>query len=314
MSKILRCLVLCVLACVATVSGADSSFSIGLIGDVPYHEPAITWERVKTDLNRASLAFVVHIGDINASDQSPDDALLATRVSEFDASAHPFIYTPGDNEWTDAHTAAAGHLDPLERLARLRSLFFPNGRSLGRRTLSVVRQSEDPRYADFRENARWTRAGVVFLTVHNVGSNNGLGRDAAGDAEHAARTRANLEWLRRGFAEAERLHAPGLMIFTHAEMFTNRTPEQLAGMRDFLALLEELTLRFAPRRVVLVHGDSHYFRIDMPLVETRTARRIVNFTRVEVFGDDDVHWLRCDVDPTWPEVFRFVPQVIPDNR
>lgn len=306
-------LLLCLLACAAPAAAADS-FSIGLIGDVPYHEAPDSWERVKASLNRADLAFVVHVGDINASDQRPDDALLASRLAEFDGSTHPFIYTPGDNEWTDAHTPASGGFDPLERLARLRSLFFPDGRSLGRRTLPQVRQSEDSRFAAYRENARWTREGVVFLTVHNIGSNNNLGRNAAGDAEYAARNRANLEWLRQGFAEAERLHSPGIMVFTHAEMFSNRTPAQLTGLRDFLTLLEDLTLKFAPRRVVLVHGDSHYFRVDMPLEASTTKRRVVNFTRAEVFGDDDVHWLRCDVNPAWPEVFRFVPQVIPENR
>jgi hypothetical protein len=65
---------------------------------------------------------------------------------------------------------------------------------------------------------------------------------------------------------------------------------------------------------MLVHGDSHYFRVDMPMEDPQTRRRIVNFTRVEVFGDDDVHWVRCDVDPASPEVFRVVPQVIPANR
>jgi hypothetical protein len=296
----------------ATGAGGDV-FSVGLIGDLPYNEPLVTWERVKAGLNHTDLAFVAHVGDINASDQSPSDTLLAARFAEFDASAHPFIYTPGDNEWTDSHTPQGGGLDPLQRLARLRATFFPDGRSLGRRTLALVRQSEDPNFTPFRENARWTHGGVVFLTVHNVGSNNGLGRDAAGDEEHAGRNRANLAWLREGFADAQRQHAPAIMIFTHAQMFTNRTPEQLVGARDFLALLEDLTLQFAPKPVVLVHGDSHYFRLDMPLVG-RNGRRIFNFTRVEVFGDDDVHWLRCDVNPAWPEVFRFVPQIIRENR
>ena len=52
----------------------------------------------------------------------------------------------------------------------------------------------------------------------------------------------------------------------------------------------------------------------MPLVSTRSKRRIVNFTRAEVFGDDDVHWLRCDIDAKSPEAFRFVPQIISENQ
>jgi predicted phosphodiesterase len=310
--RILR-IVACLLLSVASVRGADT-FSIGLIGDLPYHEAPASWERVKAALNRSALEFVVHVGDINASDQSPDDRMLTERLAEFQSSTHPFIYTPGDNEWADTGTEAAGRLDPLERLLQLRRRFFPDRRSLGRRTLALTRQSDDPRFKDIRENARWTHAGIVFLTVHNVGSNNGLGRDAAGDAEYDIRNRANIDWLRQGFAEASRIGAPGLMIFTHAQMFTNRTPEQLVGMRDFLSTLRELTVQFAPKRVVLVHGDSHYFRVDLPMEDPATRRRIFNFMRVEVFGDDDVHWVKCDIDPGSAEVFRIVPQVIPENR
>jgi hypothetical protein len=296
------------------VSAQAKPFSIGLIGDVPYHEAPETWERVQAGLNHADLAFIVHVGDINPSDLAPTDKVLQTRLAEFNAFRHPLIYTPGDNEWTDTHLAKAGSFDPLERLAQLRALFFSDERSLGRRTLTLSRQGAAVDHGPLPENSRWTQGGIVFLTVHNVGSNNGLGRNAAGDAEHAGRNRANLAWLREGFAEAQRTHAPGLMIFTHAEMFTNRKPEELVGAREFLSELEQLTVAFAPKPVVLVHGDSHYFRVDMPLMVTKTQRRIVNFTRAEVFGDDDVHWLRCDIDPNSADVFRFVPQIIPENH
>ena len=50
------------------------------------------------------------------------------------------------------------------------------------------------------------------------------------------------------------------------------------------------------------------------------GRRLENFTRVETFGDhqengdNDVHWLRVDVDPRSREVFSFQPQIVPANR
>src|SRR6187200_2717305 len=61
------------------------------------------------------------------------------------------------------------------------------------------------------------------------------------------------------------------------------------------------------RPVAVVHGDSHYFRIDKPFLDAQ-GRRLENFTRVETFGDhqengdNDVHWLRVDVDPRSREV------------
>lgn len=301
------------LALAAAAGASAQPFSIGLIGDTPYERPITEYHRVLAALNAADLAFVVHVGDIQASSQRADDERFRARLADFQNSAHPFIYTPGDNEWTDTHTAKGGGFDPLERLARLRELFYPDDRTLGKTKFTVQRQSATPGFELYRENALWVRAGVVFITVHTVGSNNNLGRTPSGDAEYAARNRANLAWLRHGFAEAVRLGAPGLMICTQAELFTNRPPELLTGHQEFLAVLEELVAAF-PKPVAFVHGDSHVFRVDMPLESKATKRRLFNFTRAEVFGDDDVHWLRCDIDPKSPEVFRFVPQIIRENH
>jgi hypothetical protein len=298
-------------ACVAPALARP--FSIGLIGDMPYERPMAEYRRVLAEIDAADLAFVVHVGDIQASSQRADDERFRARLAEFQNCAHFFIYTPGDNEWTDTHTAKAGGFDPFERLARLREWFFADEFTLGKIKFALQRQSAVRGFELYRENALWVREGIVFLTVHTVGSNNNLGRNPAGDAEYAARNRANLAWLRHGFAEATRRGAPALMIFTQAQIFTNRPPEQLTGHQGFLAALEELVSAF-PKPVAFVHGDSHYFRVDMPLESKTTKRRFFNFIRAEVFGDDDTHWLRCDVDPASREVFRFVPQIIAENR
>jgi len=68
-----------------------------------------------------------------------------------------------------------------------------------------------------------------------------------------------------------------------------------------------------------VHGDSHYFRIDKPLLDAQ-GRRLENFTRVETFGNNaanglnDVQWLKVFVDPRSREVFSYQPQIVPGNR
>src|SRR5690606_52284 len=95
-------------------------------------------------------AFVVHVGDITGNTCS--DSLYAQRLSEYSAMPHPLFYTFGDNEWTDC--ARDGH-DPLERLATLREVFTQGTTSLGRRTLPLERQSDNPQYAAYRENVRW---------------------------------------------------------------------------------------------------------------------------------------------------------------
>ena len=62
-----------------------------------------------------------------------------------------------------------------------------------------------------------------------------------------------------------------------------------------------------------MHGDSHYFRIDKPLQGRRSKRRIENFTRVETFGNPDVHWVRARVDAGDPNVFSFEQRIVKEN-
>ena len=65
-----------------------------------------------------------------------------------------------------------------------------------------------------------------------------------------------------------------------------------------------------------MHGDSHYHRIDKPLLDAQ-GRRLENFTRVETFGDNqangtnDVNWLRVIGDPRSREVFAYQQQIVP---
>ena len=61
---------------------------------------------------------------------------------------------------------------------RCGEIFFADKKSLGQRKFELEQQPEFP------ENLRWRRGGVLFLTLHIVGSNNNLGRTPEGDAEY----------------------------------------------------------------------------------------------------------------------------------
>ena len=67
------------------------------------------------------------------------------------------------------------------------------------------------------------------------------------------------------------------------------------------------------KTVVLVHGDSHYFRIDKPLGRRPNVAAIENFTRVETFGQPNHHWLHVTVDPDDPNVFTFRQRIVTAN-
>jgi hypothetical protein len=318
-------------------------FEFALIGDMPYdarHEKEFA--NVMQDINAADVAFVVHNGDFwwdggswteQAGRLPPcSDETFQHRLGLAQSSRHPFIFVPGDNEWTDCHRAKPRTYDPLERLTKLRQMFFQGDQSLGQRTMRLTRQSEDPQYAKFRENVRWTYGEVLFVTLHVVGSNNNLGRTPDTDAEYAERHAANLAWLRQAFELATRSGSKAIMFIAQANpRFENswppvmqqrymlaglglKSPEtrRATGFDDFLAALEKETVAFG-KPVAYVHGDTHLFRVDKPLVGSTSRRIIANFTRVETFGYPDTHWVRAIVDPKEPQVFSFRQQIVKEN-
>ena len=195
---VLGCLVLVALALLANASvlghppsaqgAADQMFQLAVIGDLAYEpaeEPLLA--NVLADLNRAPLDFVFHVGDLSGDAYACRDEDHDRRLAQFQASVHPFIYTPGDNDWTDCHRTrpTRATFDPLERLTRIRERFFSKDESLGRRTVPVWRQSNSPTYAKFRENLRFAFRDTMVFTVHMPGSNNNFGRTAEMDAEWA---------------------------------------------------------------------------------------------------------------------------------
>lgn len=306
-------------------------FEIGLIGDQHYDaKSAAQFPNIMAAMNRSDLAFVVHVGD--NGEPSNDSCKLEThgiRRGEFNQSRHPFVFTPGDNDWTDCHEP--GMPGALESLSKVREVFFQGDRSLGQRTMPVVRQSGNPRYASYRENSRWTQGGVVFVTVHMPGSNNNLGRTVEMDAEYAERNTANIEWLREAFEYAKQNNSKALMILTQANpRFEDALPDRrknalsigplskkVSGYNDFRAALQRETLAY-DKPVALVHGDTHYFRIDKPMIidDKSGARRgsvVEHFTRVELFGYPEAHWVRAIIDPSDPNVFSFRPQMVKEN-
>lgn len=245
--------------------------------------------------------------------------------AQFQASISPLIYTPGDNEWTDCHDKqGVPGGDPLERLVRLRELFFSSETSLGKRTIALSRQSRsaDSKVSKFRGNARWEMAGVTFLTVHVTGSNNGLGRTKDGDVEFAERNAANLIWLKESFEYAQRTQSRGVLIVQQANIFPELPPvagplkPEPDGLADIRAAIAAEALAFG-RPVVLVHGDSHYFRVDKPFATRRAIEAggpfVPNFTRVEPFGDPHHHWVEGSIEPDNPSVFVFRERLLKEN-
>jgi len=282
---------------------ADARFSFALIGDTPYFfgEEWMFADMLK-DIDREELAFVVHIGDFKNGRSPCSDELFAKRLQQFQSVRHPFIFVPGDNEWTDCHLSGA---DPLERLAKLRELFYPDEDSLGRRKLRLERQSADPRFAEYRENVRWTIGPALFIGLNIPGSNNNLGRTPQMDTEYARRSAANAAWLTEGFDLAKKNAHAAVFIAIQADPYFERASRHPANAADgYSKFRQELlahTLDFR-KPVILLHGDTHRYRVDHPLVDPATQKPVEFFTRIESFGSPSVDWIRVSVDPADPKL------------
>jgi len=289
-------------------SGSRTSFTFGLIGDLPYSaKEEEQFPHLIQELNQEPLAFVVHVGDIKRGGSRCDDSVYAQRFKAFQVSSHPFILIPGDNDWTDCHRFSNEGFDPEERLALLRKIFFSTKSSLGQKPILLVRQSQKTDYQEFVENVRWSIGPVLFFGLHVVGSNNNLGRTPEADAEYTRRNQANRAWMSESFQMAREGEYRGVVMFIHGNPFE---PEpdfpELSGFRDFLRDLELEARKFG-RPVTVVHGDTHYFRIDKPLPLSRNKPRLMLFTRVETFGSPNVQWVRGRVDLSTPNLFSFEP-------
>ena len=265
-------------------------------------------EQLTGAINAAAPAFSIFLGDTKAGREACTDAIILDRTAAwFGRIRDPLVYTPGDNEWTDCWQPRAGGFDPVERLGLLRARFFSAPVSLGQRPMPLRRQADlDPGFLAYAENARWTRDGITFLTLHVPGSDNNRPQDGrpgtppGAAQEYPARNAANLAWLREGFAAAGAEGSRAVVVAMQADMyFRDRCGRgTVAGHVDTREALAAAARSFG-RPVLLLHGDSHFWLHDHPVPGAP------NLTRVMVPGDGDTRAVVVTADPAAAEPWRF---------
>jgi hypothetical protein len=256
-------------------------------------------------------------GPPTCSDKLYEDALVW-----FNSLEGAAMFTPGDNDWTDCDRPSNGGFNSLERLDHERQVFFSTTNSLGKKPLEQEVQaaplckgwkagnfSGTTAYTDVPcvENRRWTVKGVTYATLNVQGSCNNTCGDSFDLTEYAARNAADIAWLKDTFAKAKADGSAGVMLISQADPgfdltgapfadgaadAPTRNPQTLVpagvnavskapGFEEFLKALRAEVISFG-RPVVYVHGDTHYFRVDKPLLDSN-GMRLENFTRVETF-------------------------------
>ncbi len=299
--------------------GGDTAFSFVALGDMPYNLPEdyTKFDRLIAAVNALKPAFTLHMGDIKSGGIPCSDEVLKKSYDQIQTFEGALVYTIGDNEWLDCHRKAAGGYNPRERLAKLRDMFFATpGKSLGKAPLDVESQALlMPEFSTYVENTRFAKNGVMFLTAHVPGSNNGFeAQDPDAAPEFFARDKANVAWINASFAKASADNAKAVVIFVQAEFDESRFPNgampRQSGFTNTLDAIEAGAKSFG-KPVLLIHGDEHYFSI-APLRNSK-GRPIPGVNKLMVYGDTLVHAVRVVVDPDSSNVFGFIPLIVPEN-
>lgn len=296
----------------APAGDAKAAFSFAVIGDTPYGADAFAaFPAHVAQLNAdTSLDFVVHVGDIKNGSSECTDEYFAQIRADFDAFTHPLVYTPGDNEWTDCHRKNNGAYNPLERLAKIREVFFSApGKTLGA-TMPVTSQADQ----GLPENVTFSKNRVAFAAINVPGSNNasqpwdGLGKKAETPeqaAEVQKRTDADIAEVRQTFAQAKQRNDRAVVIFQQADMFDPTYTPTANDISAFTPLVQTLITESNgfDGPVYLFNGDSHVFNQDRPLAAGSswlTAYGVTgsadNLTRVTIDGSGRAtDYLKVDV-------------------
>ncbi|MCX7316793.1 MAG: hypothetical protein NTZ22_08190 [Hyphomicrobiales bacterium] len=308
----------------------NQRFHFGLWGDMPYAKARdeLKMPALLASINTGNIAFSLYDGDIKDGSSHCTDKVFADALTMFNSMTMPVIYIPGDNEWTDCHRLNNGGYDTQERLATLRKVMFATPGSLGKKRMPLQHQGKTGE--KFVENTRFTYGNIVFVTLNIPGSNNNKVLDdrectdrsartptvcATSNAEYLERDVANIAWLKEGFALAKSQKSPGLVVAFQADPgfdlpeteIDERQHPSVSGYTQFLAQLVSETEQFKGQ-VLLVHGDTHYFKVDKPLYNP--AKALPNLTRVQTFGSPSIHWVRVSVDPRTPNVFSIQPVMV----
>ncbi len=277
------------------------TWHFGLIGDLPYNErQRAELPLMLQEINDSRVSFIAHIGDIKNGRDRCDDPLYQDRLTVFMRSAAPLIYVPGDNDWTDCSRASNGAYDPLERLGKLRDVFWKDSFSLGIRKIRLERQT-----GSYVEHSRFTLGPVLFVTLNLPGGDNHFGLTQTPSPEFQARNPQVLAWAKAAFAHARQENLAGIAFLFQANPAFKHYSKGFGhrGYLEFLDMLRQETQAFRGQ-VLVVHGDTHKHQIDHPLRDDQ-GKKLANFTRVETFGYPETGWVKGTIDSNSPTLFHF---------
>lgn len=305
------------IACGSAAAGAGEPFSFVVLGDTTYHIEGDRplYERLIGVINRSDARFSIHLGDTKGYGDCgrPFQDSQRAYVDTFEQAV---FYTPGNNEFLDCWKENRGGHNPADIIAMMRTVFWAEPRSMGRRPMSLQRQRDVmPDFAEFAENARWSYGGVTFATFGMGGSNNQDTREERIWREFARRDAANVAWMRATFAAARAAGHRAAVIAFHASPWDEERRYPGGPFEEVVRALVAEADAFEGQ-VLVVQGDAHEFTVDRPVTELdldTPGVRHPNILRLQPYGWPDMKAVRVTVDVSKPWVFGFESLYDPDS-
>ncbi|WP_317204385.1 hypothetical protein [Janthinobacterium sp.] len=216
-SRALALLLAAALAAPACAARAPGAFQFGVIGHAFQSGPDEAQLRAALRASDAAAPVFVVATGIKAAGESCGDKLYERRKELLDDSARPLIVSLAASDWSECRNSA-GRSNAIERLNRLRELFFADDNSLGARKLTLSRLSSSAKFRSYAENAHWESGRVLFATVNLPANNNHYRAEAGRNSEFEDRLVANRAWLQRLFAMAQRKKLDGIVLFSDGDV------------------------------------------------------------------------------------------------
>lgn len=242
-----------------------------VMADMPYtsvdHQRLAPQGKLYKHVQVTEHAFLMHLGDMKAgSETCTDERLIQNKALLRQISKQPFIYTPGDNDWTDCDRKnLSPNFDELARLDFIKSLMFDQ--SYLQQAAKLEHYKTQP---NMLENARWQFADIEFMTLHIAGTHNGrrqiLKSDKAAAYQQAQqRDTLNLQWLAQVNPAAK-----AYVIGFQADIYTHNTGEPACNAErttacDGFKIYREALANFAnkvKKPVLVMHGDTGAYCIE----------------------------------------------------
>jgi hypothetical protein len=204
-------------------SASEDPFSFALIANAFRYAPDERALRQNLKASQEdSLAFIVANG-IKSDGEPCSDELYMQRRALYDKAGKELILTLAANDWAECRRNN-GESAAVERLQRVREIFFTEPVRVAEGTISVARQSTTEKFRIYSENLRW-QVGPVWFATLNLPANNNHYLNAAGrNNEFEDRLVANEEWLQRLFTLAKASKARGIVLFTEANPIARPSP------------------------------------------------------------------------------------------